>query len=66
MKRVTRFGAFWYDFIIGDDWRIALGVVAAVSVVFVAAHHGENWWWLLPVVVASALTISVVHAARTR
>ena len=64
MNRLRAFGHFWYDFIIGDDWRIALGVVAAVSIVFVATHHGANWWWLLPLVVATVLTISVTSAAR--
>jgi len=26
--RVKAFTAFWYDFVVGDDWRVALGVVA--------------------------------------
>jgi len=26
---VKAFGLFWYDFIIGDDWRVALGIVLA-------------------------------------
>jgi hypothetical protein len=26
------FGAFWWDFIVGDDWRVAAGVVAALAV----------------------------------
>ena len=21
-KRLKAFGAFWYDFVIGDDWRV--------------------------------------------
>ena len=25
------FGQFWYDFIIGDDWKIAVAVVAALA-----------------------------------
>jgi hypothetical protein len=63
---LARFLRFWYDFIIGDDWRIAVGVAATVTVVFVAAHHGLNWWWLLPLAVASLLTLSVVHEAHRR
>jgi hypothetical protein len=27
MKYVTGFFHFWYDFLIGDSWQIALGVV---------------------------------------
>jgi hypothetical protein len=39
MKFVRGFGQFWYDFIIGDDWKLALAVilVAAIGAAFVAA-----------------------------
>jgi hypothetical protein len=26
------FGRFWWDFLVGDDWRIAAGVVGAAIV----------------------------------
>ncbi len=32
MKYVVRFGMFWYDFLIGDCWQIAAGVVVALVV----------------------------------
>jgi hypothetical protein len=64
MKWLAQFGKFWYDFIIGDDWRIAVGVVVTLAGVFVLAHHGANWWWLLPLAVAGLLTISVTHEMR--
>ena len=66
MNRLAQFGKFWYDFIIGDDWRIAVGVVATLAGVFVAAHEGDNWWWLLPVSVALLLALSVTHEMRRR
>jgi hypothetical protein len=31
------FGRFWYDFVIGDDWKIAAYVVVALAVVSVLA-----------------------------
>ena len=31
MKYLKSFGSFWYDFIIGDDWKIAVAVVLALS-----------------------------------
>ena len=38
MRLVTGFVAFWYDFLVGDAWDIALGVVVALVVMaFVAA-----------------------------
>jgi hypothetical protein len=32
MKFLKAFGEFWYDFIIGDDWKIAVAVVVAVGI----------------------------------
>jgi hypothetical protein len=32
MKYVVGFFRFWYDFIVGDDWRIALMVVVSLAV----------------------------------
>ena len=56
---------FWYDFIIGDDWTIAAGVVIALAVTAILAHHGmESAWWLLPLAVATGLTASVLRVTR--
>jgi membrane protease YdiL (CAAX protease family) len=66
MKWVAQFGKFWYDFLIGDDWRLAVGVVITISGVFFAAHHGVNAWWLLPLGVALLVVISVTHEVRRR
>lgn len=30
MRYLKAFGQFWYDFIIGDDYKIAVAVVAAL------------------------------------
>nr|WP_055502108.1 hypothetical protein [Nonomuraea pusilla] len=31
MRFLKGFGRFWYDFIVGDDWKIAAAVVAALA-----------------------------------
>ena len=36
MKFLKSFGQFWYDFIIGDDWKIAVAVALALLVLFAA------------------------------
>ncbi|MEU4295622.1 hypothetical protein AB0E63_46030 [Kribbella sp. NPDC026596] len=36
MKFLKSFGQFWYDFIIGDDWKIAVAVVLALVVLYAA------------------------------
>ncbi len=30
-EALRRFGGFWYDLIVGEDWRIAAGVVAIMA-----------------------------------
>jgi hypothetical protein len=31
VRLVKGFGRFWWDFIVGDDWRIAAGVVVVLT-----------------------------------
>jgi hypothetical protein len=63
MKQVRSIGAFWYDFVIGDDWRIAAVVVAGLALTALLVHVvGVNAWWLLPVAVFAALGWSLRRA----
>jgi len=61
---VVGFFRFLYDFIIGDDWRIAAGVVAAIGLTALLSHHGLNAWWLMVVSVIAVLVGSVRRGAR--
>jgi uncharacterized membrane protein len=56
---------FWYGFIVGDDWTVAVGVVAALGLTAVLAHAGVPAWWLLPVAVVALLALSLIRAARS-
>jgi hypothetical protein len=40
MKFLKAFGEFWYDFIIGDDWKIALAVVLALAATLLVLSLG--------------------------
>ena len=31
MRQLKSFGAFWYDFIVGDDWQVAALIVAGLA-----------------------------------
>jgi hypothetical protein len=65
MNRIKAFGAFAYDFVIGDDWQVAAIVVAALALTAIAAHvAGVNAWWLLPLCVFAALAWSLHRASR--
>jgi hypothetical protein len=35
MKYIRAFLAFWYDFIVGDAWEVAVGVLAALLLLFI-------------------------------
>ncbi|WP_371402731.1 hypothetical protein OHA10_33185 [Kribbella sp. NBC_00662] len=40
MKFLKSFGQFWYDFIIGDDWKIAVAVVITLAIMVAAMLSG--------------------------
>ena len=64
MNRVVSFGRFWWEFVIGDDWLAAAGVVAALGLSAVMAHSGLSAWWFLPLAVAAVLYFSLRRATR--
>jgi hypothetical protein len=64
MSRVRAVGAFVWDFVVGDDWRIAAGVVLALAVTALVSGAGAAAWWILPAAVAGLLAFSVARAAR--
>ncbi len=64
-KRIRAFGAFWYDFIVGDDWQVAAGVALALCMTFLLAPRTTvPVWWLVPVAVVLLLPASLHRAAR--
>ncbi len=68
MSRVTTalrgFAAFWWDFIVGDDWRIAAGIIVALGATAILATTTVPAWWLVPVFVVAMLTVSLRSALR--
>jgi hypothetical protein len=67
MKQLKSFGAFWYDFIVGDDWHVAVIVAAGLALTAVLAHVARmNAWWALPVLALAALVWSLHRATAQR
>lgn len=64
MRHVRAFALFWWDFIVGDDYRIALGVVLLFGLLFGLSHAGWALWWAAPLGVLGLLSASVLEAAR--
>jgi membrane protein implicated in regulation of membrane protease activity len=62
---VRSFGRFWYDFIVGDDWRIAVGVVVALAITAVVSHTtAVPTWWIVLAALAILLPMSIHRVAR--
>ena len=64
MTYLRRFGHFWYDFVVGDDWVVAAGVVGGLAVTYAVSRSGVPAWWLLPLCLAVLLPLSLWRAAR--
>jgi hypothetical protein len=54
---VRRFAHFWWDFVVGDDWLAAAGVVVAIALTALLAA-----WWVMPIAVAAILVVSLRRA----
>jgi len=66
VRRIKAFGRFWWDFVVGDDWRAAAGVVIAIGATAALVAGGVDAWWLLPVAVATILWVSLRRETSNR
>jgi hypothetical protein len=66
MSRVESVGRFVWDFVVGDDWRVAAGVIVAIATTALVADTKVAAWWILPLSVALVLVLTLWRAARTR
>jgi hypothetical protein len=64
VKRAQALARFTWDFVVGDDWRIAAGVVLALALTALVAGTAVAAWWILPLAAAGLLAGSVWWAAR--
>lgn len=64
MSHIRSFVRFWWDFVVGDDWRVAAGVVLALGLTRLLVDRGVDAWWLLPIVVALLLAGSLWRETR--
>jgi hypothetical protein len=66
MRHVIAFLRFWYDFIVGDDWRVAVGVAAGLALTALVADRGDSAWWVLPIVVMVVMAGALLRSVRER
>jgi hypothetical protein len=64
MSRASAFFACVWEFVVGDDWRTALGVVAALALTGALAGAEIAAWWVMPPAVIALLALSIRRAVR--
>jgi hypothetical protein len=64
VSHLRAFGRFWWNFVVGDDWRVAAGIAVALLLTWLLVAAGANPWWLLPVAVVLLLAWSLWRATR--
>jgi hypothetical protein len=64
MTRVEALLAGVWDFVVGDDWRTALGIVLALALTALLADAAIAAWWVMPPAVVGLLALSIRRAAR--
>ena len=64
--RIRAFAAFWYDFVIGDDWLVAAGVVISLALTYALSQAAVPAWWLVPLFLVLLLPVSLWRATRRR
>jgi hypothetical protein len=65
MKLLARFGRFWWDFVVGDDWLVAVHLAVGIGATAALAATSVAAWWLLPVAVLLVLWLSLRRAIRS-
>jgi hypothetical protein len=56
---IRRVAAAVWDFVVGDDWRLALAAVLAIGLTALVCALGLSAWWLAPLVALAALRWSI-------
>jgi hypothetical protein len=62
MTRASALLAGVWEFVVGDDWRTALGVVLALSLTALLAGAAISAWWVMPIAVPGLLALSIRRA----
>lgn len=66
MSRLRIFAGFWWDFVVGDDWRMTLGLLLAIGATLFLSHAGLPGWWIVPAAAALLLRTSLRRATGQR
>jgi hypothetical protein len=62
MRRAVE--AVW-EFVVGDDWVTAVGVVVAVALTAALQGAGVSAWWVMPLAVLGLLAQYLLRSRRS-
>jgi hypothetical protein len=70
MKYIKGFFTFWFDFIVGDAWEVAAGVLITLVLLFAAVQVWGSMAaalgaFLLPLAVIAVLAVSFRRTSRS-
>jgi hypothetical protein len=61
---VSRFGRFWWEFLVGDTPELFLAALVVVAAAILLRHHRWAAIIVLPLLAAGALAVSVRRGRR--
>ncbi len=64
IARFRAIGVVLYDLVVGDDWRLAVGVIVALAITYGVSRTGVPAWWILPGALGILLPLSLWRATR--
>lgn len=69
MRRVVSwlngFGRFWYRFIIGDDWTVAVALAIGLALTALLTRTQFPAWLIIPLIVIVSLRVSIERTSRS-
>jgi hypothetical protein len=64
MSWLAKIGRGIWEFVVGDDWVTAVGVVIALGATAAISGAGSSAWWVMPPAVVGLLALSLRRASR--
>jgi hypothetical protein len=64
MTRCLRLARGVLEFVVGEDWRIGLGVAISLALTALVADADIAAWWVMPLATVVLLTLSIRRAVR--
>ena len=64
MSLPRKLGAFLWDFVVGDDWVSAAGIILALGATAVMSRSTSSGWWILPLAVIMLLALYLWRTVR--